>query len=72
MWAFPKEWSAKKAMRSAYKNYNGILSKATKLQKWVLENFKEEEMQNKLCNLIYDPSKEEEEWLEQMNEIQVS
>lgn len=72
MWCFPKEWSAKKEMRSVYKGYNTALSKATKLQKWVLENFQEEKMHKNLCDLVYSPLQEEEEWQEQLNEIQVS
>jgi hypothetical protein len=42
MWAFPKEWSAKKALRNVKKNYTGVLSKAKKLQKLVNEKFSSE------------------------------
>jgi glycosyltransferase involved in cell wall biosynthesis len=71
MWCFAKEWNYKKSLRSIFKNYGGAKSKAVKLQKWVLENFKEEDLQQKFCDHVYKPSKEEQEWGSMMNEIQM-
>ena len=71
MWCFPKEWNCKKSMRSVYKNYGAAKSRASKLQKWVLENFEEKLMYEKFSNLVWKPSEEEKEWNSLLDEIQV-
>ena len=71
MWCFPKEWNYKKSLKNIFKNYGSAKSRATKLQNWILENFKEEQMKDKFCDAVYKPTKEEEEWNSLLNEIQV-
>jgi len=71
MWCFPKEWNFKKSMRMFQKNYGTAESQAKKLQKWVIENFEESIQYQKFCDLIYKPTKEEEEWNSTLNEIQI-
>jgi len=71
MWCFPKEWNFKKSVRMFQKNYGTAKSQAKKLQKWVIENFEESIQYQKFCDLIYKPTKEEEEWNSTLNEIQI-
>jgi len=71
MWCFPKEWNYKKSLRMLYKNYGPAKSQAKKLQKWVVENFEESKQYQKMCDVIYKPTVEEEEWLSSLNEIQM-
>jgi len=71
MWCFPKEWNVKKSMRLIYKSYGGSKSQAKKLQKWVVENFEESIQYQKFCDVIYKPTKEEEEWNSLLNEVQM-
>ena len=67
-WAYPKEGSYKMKLRQVRKNYNTWKKKADTLQKWIHENFKEEDMKKKFVNFIY---KEEEfdieSWLGDLN-----
>jgi glycosyltransferase involved in cell wall biosynthesis len=59
MWAFPSNNSTKTKMREVYKDYNLALSKAKKLKNFVLEEFSQERMYEKLTNCVYVPTKEE-------------
>jgi hypothetical protein len=71
MWCYPKEWNFKKSMRLLQKNYGTPKSQAKKLQKWIIENFEESSQYQRMCDVIYKPTKEEEEWNTTLNEIQV-
>ena len=71
MWCFPKEWNCKKSMRKVYKNYASAKSRASKLQKWVLENFEEKQMYQKMADTIYKQTKEDQEWGSLLSEIQM-
>ena len=71
MWCFPKEWNYKKTLRQVHKNIGAAKSDAKKLQKWVQETFEESVQYQKLCNSVYKPSKEEEEWNSLLNEVQM-
>jgi len=42
-WCFPKEWDYKRGLKSLVKNYGPAKSKATKLQKYLEENWSEEQ-----------------------------
>ena len=52
LWCYPKEWSAKKCMRSLFKDYGSHKSKAKKLQKNVMVDFSPDNQYNKMCNSI--------------------
>jgi glycosyltransferase involved in cell wall biosynthesis len=71
MWCFPKEWNYKKTLRQVYKNIGAANADAKKLQKWVQETFEESVQYQKLCNSVYEPTKEEEEWNSLLNEVQM-
>ena len=71
MWCFPKEWNYKKTLRQLHKNIGAAKSDAKKLQKWVQETFEESVQYQKLCNSVYEPTKEEEEWNSLLNEVQM-
>ena len=68
---FPKNGILKRAMRLLHKSYGGSKSQAKKLQKWVVENFEESIQYQKFCDVIYKPTKEEEEWNSLLNEVQM-
>jgi glycosyltransferase involved in cell wall biosynthesis len=72
MWCFPKEWNAKKSLRSVYKNYGSAKSRASKLQNWVVDNFTQETLYQKFCDLVYKKTQEEEEWENILNDVQLS
>ena len=53
-WCYPKEWSAKKAMKSVVKDYGSAKSKAKKLQKHVKEHLSVSNQLNLLCDFVMD------------------
>jgi glycosyltransferase involved in cell wall biosynthesis len=65
-WCFPKEWDYKKTIRDVAKNYGSAKSKAKKLQKYVKEEFSQEQQYEKMVNIIFD----EPEMIDWMSEIQ--
>ena len=71
LWCYPKEWNYKKSLRLLKKNYGPAKSQAKKLQKWILEEFEESKMYEKMADIVYKPSKEEEEWNSTLSEIQM-
>ena len=68
-WCFAKEWSYKKALRTAFKEHGAAKSKAKKLQKWVKEEFAESKQYEKLCKSIYGEG-ELPEWINSVQEVQ--
>ena len=52
MWCFPKEWDAKKALKSLVKNYDGASGKAKKLQKYLKKKFSEQNQNQKQAEFI--------------------
>ena len=52
MWCYPKEGSFKMKLRNVRKDYKKWKKKALTLQKWILENFKEESMYKKFVDNI--------------------
>ena len=52
MWCYPKEGSYKMKLRQVRNNYDKWKKKADYLQKWILENFTEEEKYDKFANFI--------------------
>ena len=71
LWCYPKEWNYKKSLRLLKKDYGAAKSQAKKLQKWILEEFEESKMYEKMADIVYKPSKEEEEWNSTLSEIQM-
>jgi glycosyltransferase involved in cell wall biosynthesis len=51
-WAFPKEWDAKKKMKSLIKTKAAAKSQATKLKKYLNENFSQDIMMNKVVESV--------------------
>ena len=51
-WAFPKEWDAKKKMKSLLKTKTAAKSQATKLKKYLNENFSQEIMMDKVIQSV--------------------
>ena len=54
MWCYPQEGSFKMKLRNVRKDHKKWKKKALTLQKWILENFKEESMYDKFVNLVDD------------------
>jgi hypothetical protein len=52
MWCFPKEGSAKMMMREVLREYNRYKMMAKKLQKWMLENFRDEDKLREMAEAI--------------------
>jgi len=71
MWCYPKEWNYKKSLRLLKKSPGASKAQAKKLQKWVLDEFEESKLYQKVCDSVYKPSKEEEEWNSMLNEVQM-
>jgi len=55
-WAFPHLGSCKIAMRECYEKHHLSLSQAKKLKKWVIENFSESEINEKIVDIINENS----------------
>ena len=65
MWCYPQEGSYKMKLRQVRKNYDKWKKKATTLQKWVLKNFRKEDIYKRLIDNIYKQEAFEiENWLE--------
>ena len=59
-WAFPKEWDFKKKLKLFLKNKTAAKSQATKLKKYLNENFTEENISNQIIKSVNDLTSEEE------------
>ena len=65
MWCYPQEGSFKMKLRNVRKDHKKWKKKALTLQKWILENFKEESMYEKFVDLIYkNEDFDVENWLD--------
>ena len=75
MWAYPKQGSYKMKLREVCKELGRYKSQAKKLQKWILENFTEEQQYEKFASSIsgYIKQQEQEEtenlqdWFDELN-----
>lgn len=65
-WAYPDARSFKDKMRDAYKDYGRYKSQSKKLKSWIDQEFSEEKIHNKFCNLISEQFNVED-WLKTMN-----
>lgn len=70
-WAYPREASFKKRLREIRTEHSRFKRGATKLKKYLVENFTEEKMYKQFCENIYNPSDEEIEWLEELSKIEM-
>ena len=70
-WCYPIEWHYKKSLRDLTKNYGKYKANAKKLQKWILKEFHEDVRYQQICDAVYKPTVEEEEWNTTLNEIQM-
>ena len=52
MWCYPQEGSYKMRLRQVRNNYDKWKKKATYLQEWISENFKEDDQYDKFINFI--------------------
>jgi glycosyltransferase involved in cell wall biosynthesis len=66
-WCNVKEYSVKDGMRNTFKNYGTPLSRAKKLQEYVLEEFKEEKQKQKFKMVIDHESYDLNSFLKQYN-----
>ena len=53
MWCYPQEGSYKMRLRQVRKNHDKWKKKAGTLQKWIIKNFKEEDMMEKFAKIAY-------------------
>ena len=68
MWCYPQEGSFKMRLRNVRKDHKKWKKKALTLQKWILENFKEEMLYKKFTDLIYERKEfDVENWLEDLS-----
>lgn len=70
-WAYPREKSFKKVIRDLQTENARHRRNASKLKKYLVENFTEEKMYKQFCENIYNPSQEELEWLEELSSIEI-
>tara|TARA_R110002096_G_scaffold175214_4_gene350998 strand:- start:1143 stop:2390 length:1248 start_codon:yes stop_codon:yes gene_type:complete len=67
-WCYPREGSYKMRLRQVRKDYSKWKKKADILQKWVLENFNQDDIYKKFCGLICDEDEVNlESWLSELN-----
>ena len=66
-WAFPSTQSAKSKMKDVYKDYNVALSKAKKLKEYVIDEFSEEKIYEKMVNCI--TSKKEDTYDKELEDM---
>ncbi len=67
-WAYPNDASAKKKMREVYSDYQLAMSKAKKLQEFVLEEFESSKMMNKMVSSFF-LSEKQADWESNINDI---
>ena len=70
-WAYPKEESFKKALGEVQTNNSKCRRTASKLKKYLRENFTEENLYNQFCSHIFDKSENDfnmEGWLEELQQ----
>ena len=67
MWCYPQEGSFKMKLRRIRKNYNKCKTRASTLQKWILENFEEELIYKKFVDLIDDGKTPLESWFDELD-----
>ena len=73
MWCYAEQNSYKARLREVYKDYRRFKSQASKLNKWVRENFTAEKQLGKFCDLFLeyaddaDNNFEVEGWLDSLN-----
>jgi len=70
-WCFVKENSYKEALQGALEKETHYKKEATTLQAHIRENFTPEKMYENFVTEIYNPSPEEEEWLEALSQIEI-
>jgi len=66
-WAFPREASFKRRLREVRSEYSRFKRNATKLKKYLIENFTEEKKYSDFCDVIY--SKESTAMAEEIEDI---
>ena len=54
-----------------YKDYNRFKKYANILKNHVEDNFKAEDMYTNFCDAIYKPTLEEENWMDQLSQIEI-
>jgi len=69
MWAFADQGSYKMSLRYLAKNLDKAREQSKELQGLVLDKFSDEKLFELFCDSIYSPSKEELEWLNDIEEM---
>ena len=70
-WAFPREASFKRRLREVRSEYSRFKRNATKLKKYLVENFTEEKLYRDFCNFVYDEEANNwnpDAWLQELSE----
>ena len=61
MWCYPVNSSFRNCVRDVYKDHGRFLSQAKKLQKWILENFTEEQKYKEFTDCIVESCEQQQE-----------
>lgn len=70
-WAFPNEGACKIAMRQAYENYGLCSGHAKRLKKWLKNTFTSDKINKEIVSIIGAHSSEEEEWLNNLSQVDI-
>lgn len=69
MWAFPSMDSLKSQMRNTYEHWDNDKETAEDLKKHILQNFDADDMKLEMVDSIWEFTEDEEDWLEELEEI---
>jgi len=70
-WAFADQGSFKMALRKVYKNIEDSEAQAKELQTIIGEKFSDEVLYEGFCKNVWNPSKDELDWLDKLSEIEI-
>ena len=71
MWAFARESSFKRVLTEVLEKETHYSKEAEVLKNHILKNFTEEKMYQEFVSNVYNPSPEEIEWAEALDEIEI-
>jgi glycosyltransferase involved in cell wall biosynthesis len=71
MWAYAKEQSYKRVLKDVLEKQTHYRKEAEALKNYILEEFTEEKMLAAFAEHVYNPSEEELEWMQALDEIEI-
>jgi glycosyltransferase involved in cell wall biosynthesis len=71
MWAFARESSYKRVLGEVLEKEVHYTKEAETLKNHILENFTEEKIYSEFVDAIYNPTEEEAEWAEALDQIKI-